>query len=145
MTEFKRLDDTVLVAGQITVDNLARAKDAGVGCIVNNRPDGEEPGQPEGDDIARAARDLGMDYRAIPVGQGGFGMPQVEQMADAIDSGTSVLAYCRTGTRSTFLWAMAQARAGADVDAVAQAALAAGYDIAPIRTMLDMLTSDGAA
>ena len=53
----------------------------------------------------------------------------------------NVLAYCRSGTRSTLLWALAQAKAGEKPDKLAEAAMAAGYDISPIRPMIDMLAA----
>ncbi|MBC7986258.1 MAG: TIGR01244 family phosphatase, partial [Sphingomonadaceae bacterium] len=53
------------------------------------------------------------------------------------------LAYCRSGTRSTLLWALTEARAGADPEALSEAAAAAGYDLAPIRAILDAFAADG--
>jgi uncharacterized protein (TIGR01244 family) len=51
-----------------------------------------------------------------------------------------ILAYCRSGTRSTFLWALAAAKQGEDPDTITRAAMQAGYDISPIRAMVDMLS-----
>jgi uncharacterized protein (TIGR01244 family) len=51
------------------------------------------------------------------------------------------LAYCRSGTRSTLLWALAQAKSGMSPEEIALAAMKAGYDVSPIRPMLDMLSS----
>jgi uncharacterized protein (TIGR01244 family) len=52
-----------------------------------------------------------------------------------------ILAYCRSGTLSTLLWALASAKQGEDPDAIARAAAQAGYDVSPIRTMIDMLAA----
>ena len=52
-----------------------------------------------------------------------------------------ILAYCRSGTRSTFLWALASAKQGGDPDAIVRAAMQAGYDVSPIRPMIDMLAA----
>ena len=52
-----------------------------------------------------------------------------------------ILAYCRSGTRSTLLWALAQAQAGAAPDEIAAKAAGAGYDIAPVRATVDMLAA----
>lgn len=132
MSLFKPLDEKVLVAGQIDQEDVARAVAAGVTMIVNNRPDGEEPGQPDGAAIESAARRAGLDYRHIPVA-GGLSADQVEAMAEAIDDAPGkVLVFCRSGTRSTFLWALARARSGADGESLAEQAAEAGYDLSPI-------------
>ncbi|MEQ1688599.1 MAG: TIGR01244 family sulfur transferase [Sphingopyxis sp.] len=137
---FKRLTDTMLVAPQIDVAGVAEAAAQGVTLIINNRPDGEAAGQPPGADIATAAQAAGIAYCAIPVTQAGFSMPQVAAMADAIAGAEgAVLAYCRSGTRSTHLWALSQASRGADVDLLTEAAAEAGYDLMALRAMLDML------
>lgn len=50
-----------------------------------------------------------------------------------------ILAYCRSGTRSTLLWALTRARAGDDADALSAQATAAGYDLGPVRQIMDAL------
>lgn len=142
MNDFRRINDKVLVSPQITLADIAEAKRLGVTTIVNNRPDGESPDQVPGDEIARAAADNAMTYVAIPVSHAGFSLPQVEAMAQAMSGSEGpVLAYCRSGTRSTFLWALATAKAGVDPDRIAASALAAGYDVAPIRPTIAMLAA----
>ena len=136
---FRSLDDSIMVAPQIGVDDVAAAADQGVTLIINNRPDGESPDQTSGETIEAAAHAKGLHYIAIPVTHAGFSLPQVEAMAAALSGAEGkVLAYCRSGTRSTLLWALAQARRGENVDGLAAKAARAGYDLAPIRTMLDM-------
>jgi uncharacterized protein (TIGR01244 family) len=142
MSDFRRLGDRMLVSPQISLADVAEAKRLGVTTIINNRPDGESPDQVPGEDIARAASDNGLAYVAIPVSHAGFSLPQVEAMAEAIGTTEgAVLAYCRSGTRSTFLWALAQAKAGIDPDAISESAMEAGYDIAPIRPTIDMFAA----
>ena len=134
---FTRLDDDILVAGQIEPGDVAAAKAAGVTTIVNNRPDGEAPGQPAGAEIAAAARSSGLRYVAIPITQAGFSREQIDAMTNALrDSDGAVLAFCRSGTRSTLLWALTRAQAGDDYETIAGKAAAAGYDVAPIRPLL---------
>ena len=43
---FRTIDETLLVTGQISPDDIATAAAQGVRTIINNRPDGEQPGQP---------------------------------------------------------------------------------------------------
>jgi uncharacterized protein (TIGR01244 family) len=141
MSDFRRLTENVLVSPQLALGDIAAAAALGVATIVNNRPDGEEPAAPQGDEIAAAAAAAGMNYVAIPVGHSGFSAPQVEAMIAAMEQAEGpILAYCRSGTRSTLLWALAAAKQGEDPDAIARTAAAAGYDVGPVRAMIDMLS-----
>lgn len=142
MSEFRKLTESVLASPQIEAGDLAAARVQGVSLVVNNRPDGEEPDQPTGADIARAARAAGLDYLAIPIDRSGYSAAQVEAMANALDKAEGkVLAYCRTGTRSTFLWALAAASRGSKPADLVEAAAAAGYDLSPILPALDQLAA----
>ncbi|HKT15759.1 MAG TPA: TIGR01244 family sulfur transferase [Allosphingosinicella sp.] len=133
---FRRIDDHMLVAGQIAPEQVAAAAAEGVTLIVNNRPDDEQPGQPAGAAIEAAAAAAGIGYRHIPVA-GGFAPAQVEAMAEALASTDGkVLAFCASGTRSTYLWGLARARAGDDADEIVGKAAAAGYDLGPLRQFL---------
>ena len=129
----RRIDERVQVGGQV---DPAEVAGLGISMLINNRPDGEEPGQPSSDEIEAAARAAGLAYRHIPV-SGGLSQPLVAQMAEALTAAEGdVLAFCKSGTRSAYLWALARARLGDDGDAIAAKAAAAGYDITPIRGYL---------
>jgi uncharacterized protein (TIGR01244 family) len=131
----RKLDDSTFVfVRQLAVDDIDEAAASGIRLIVNNRPDGEEPGQPSSDEIEAAARAAGLDYRHIPVA-GAFPPARIEAMAQALEQGP-VLAFCRSGTRSAFLWALARAARGAPAEESVAAAAAAGYDLRPIRALL---------
>ncbi len=96
----------------------------------------------EVDAIAAAAEAAGIAYRAIPVTHSGFSGNQVEAMAAALTAAAGpVLAYCRSGTRSAHLWALARARMGDDPGELTAKAARAGYDIGGIRPMLDTLAA----
>ena len=137
---FRRLDSKMMVAPQITVAEVAEAKAQGVTLIINNRPDGEEPAAPQGAEIAAAATDAGVDYIAIPVTHAGFSGPQVAAMAVALDKADGlVLAYCRSGTRSTLLWALARTQLGDDKAGLQAKAQSAGYDLAAVDALIDIL------
>ena len=140
MSDFRKLSDTVFASPQIEISDLQRAKELGVGMIVNNRPDGEDPAAPQSSEIADAARAAGLEYVAIPVGHSGFSEPQIDELMGAMEQADgAILAYCQSGTRSTFLWALAQAKSGQNPDEITASAMAAGYDVSPVRPMLDML------
>ena len=134
---FRTLDQAVHVWGQLTPEDVAAAQASGFAAVINNRPDGEQPGQPTGAEIEAVARAHGLTYTAIPVDHSGFREDQIVAMADALENaGGPVLAFCRSGTRSTFLWALARARLGDDPEELVAKAAAAGYDIGPIRPAL---------
>ena len=137
---FRQLTDHILVAPQIDVGDVMDAAQAGVTLIINNRPEEESADQTPGADIVTAARAAGLDYVAIPVTHAGFAEWQVSAMADALDNADGkVLAYCRSGTRSTLLWALAQASKGEHPAVLAEKAADAGYDLTPVTAMMDML------
>ncbi len=139
---FRQLTDRVFASPQIGLAEVAEAVASGIGLIINNRPEGESEDQVPGEDIAAAARAAGIGYVAIPVTHAGFSQPQITAMRAALDgSEGKVLAYCRSGTRSTLLWALAEASAGKSPDELAEQAARAGYDLGPIRALLDMLAA----
>ena len=141
MTDFRQLSAQLWASPQISPDDVATARAQGFTRIVNNRPDDEDHGQPSGAAIESAARAAGMGYCTIPISHGGFSADQVEAMATVLREDGQVLAYCRSGTRSTLLWALARASLGDDPVQLAQAAAAAGYDLAPIAPALTMLST----
>lgn len=139
---FRQLSETVYASPQIGFAEVDAARELGIRLIVNNRPEGESDDQTPGRDIEAAARAAGLAYVAIPVTNAGFSEGQVSAMVRALDdAGGPVLAYCRSGTRSTLLWALAEASRGADPASLTQQAARAGYDLGPIRAMLDMLSA----
>lgn len=138
---FRKLSDQVLASPQIDLADVAAAAAQGVTMIVNNRPEGESDDQTPGAEIEAAARAAGLAYVAIPVTHAVFSEGQVKAMAEALAGEGRVLAYCRSGTRSTLLWALAEASRGSDPEALAAQAAEAGYDIAPVRALVDMLAA----
>jgi uncharacterized protein (TIGR01244 family) len=143
---FRKVTETLYASPQIGLEDVERAREMGVRLIINNRPEGESDDQTPGEAIASAARDAGIDYTAIPVTHAGFSHAQLDAFNAALDRVASggetpgkVLAYCRSGTRSTLLWALARAKAGERPETLAAAASAAGYDTASVRAMMDAL------
>ena len=133
---FRELEDGVAVSPQITAEDVAAAASLGYATIVCNRPDAEEAGQPSADEIEAAAQAVGLSFLALPFAAGGPSARQVDAMAAALDAPGKVLAYCRSGTRSATLWALARAEQGRDADALIGAAGAAGYDLEALRPRL---------
>lgn len=136
---FRQLSESVFASPQIGLDEVAEAAAQGIALIVNNRPEDESDDQVPGPAIEAAARAAGMDYVAIPVTHAGFSVNQVRAMVAALaEAKGPVLAYCRSGTRSTLLWALAEASKNADLHALTAAAAKASYDINPVRHLMDM-------
>ncbi len=127
--ELKRINDEVSVAPQISPEDLPAIKAAGFTTIINNRPDGESPDQPTSAAMQAAAEAAGLAYHFIPLGRDGVSPQMVEATEAAIQgSGGPVLAFCRSGARSTTLWALSQAGKKPAEEIVAEAAHA-GYDM----------------
>ena len=127
MNVFK-LTDTLAVSGQITIAAVAEIAEAGYQVLVNNRPDGEESGQPDSAAIAAAAEAAGLEYHHMPVTAMNFPGGQIDEMADLFDDGSRpVFAFCRTGTRCTNLWVYS--REPEEREAAARRAQAIGFDL----------------
>jgi uncharacterized protein (TIGR01244 family) len=142
MADIRTINESISVAPQIGIDDLPAIKAAGFVAIVNNRPDEEDAGQPAGDAIRTAAQALGLTYTAIPITHAGFSHPQIDAMTQVLVAAEGpVLAYCRSGTRSCNLWALAAAKAGRNPELLVGQAGAAGYDLSGMRPTLDALAS----
>lgn len=133
----RQLDDRTLVDGQIVPGDVAELQAMGVTMIVNNRPDGEDAGQPTSDEIEAAATALGIDYRHVPIARG-MGPSDIEAMRDAMHAaGTGkILAYCRSGNRSTLAWAVAKNEDGVSREELERCAEGAGFTLGPIAHLL---------
>lgn len=134
--DLKRINDHVSVSGQIRPEDVATLKSLGFVAIVNNRPDGEDSDQPAGADIEAAAIEAGLAYHAIPLGREGVNDDLVDRTKAVLEgSNGPVFCYCRSGTRSTTLWALSQAGEMPAGEIIAQAA-EAGYDMSHLASYL---------
>jgi uncharacterized protein (TIGR01244 family) len=133
----RQLDDKTMVSGQLLPDQIGDLKTHGVTMLVNNRPDNEDAGQPLSADFEAAAQAAGMEYRHIPI-RYGMGPSDVEAMRDAIHATGEgkLLAFCRSGNRSTLAWAVARAEDGAEPEELHKCAEAAGFSLAPVAHLL---------
>lgn len=130
------LVDELSVAAQIDVADIATLAAQGFRSIINNRPDGEAAGQPPSALLEAAARKGGLAYRHIPVVSGQLSEAHVRMFADALrELPRPLLAFCRTGTRSTMLWAL---QAAGPADAILQIAHEAGYDLSALHSRLSI-------
>lgn len=147
MEPIKRLTPFISVSGQLEPADMGTLAASGFRCVINNRPDGEGgDSQPSSADMEAAARASGLDYHYLPVVAGQITDDDVAAFRALLAQVKGpVLAFCRTGTRSTNLWALAEAH-HLDPDALIAIAGDAGYNLAGIRPCLDQLWhSDPAA
>ena len=137
----KSLTPALSVSPQLSEADIAQAARDGFRGIVDNRPDGEEPGQLSADQMEQLAASHGMAFAHVPVVAGKIGDEDVARMADVLARlDAPVLAYCRTGTRSTSLWALSQA-GSMPAETILKTANNAGYDLAALRARLETNTS----
>jgi uncharacterized protein (TIGR01244 family) len=141
------LDEHTLVAAQIKPENFGDIAKAGIRLVVNNRPDGESlTGQPTAAAIEQAATAHGIAFINIPFTMNTLSPAHVTQFAQVLSKAEGrVLAYCRSGSRSSLLWAAARVANGADVAAVLAQAQDAGIDLTQSRPLIDSLGKAAAA
>jgi len=107
------IDEKFSVAGQPSPDEIADFGRAGVALLINNRPDGEEPGQPGSATERAAAEAAGVGYLDLPVTSPTITRAAVEDFSAAVAAAPGpVVAHCRSGTRSLTLWALGEVLAG---------------------------------
>jgi len=136
----KKLSDKIYVAGQISPEEMHNFSEAGIGIIINNRPDGESDMQTPGDVIMASAQSQDINYFAIPVA-GGISPEQVQAFRMVLENaGEPVLAYCASGTRSTILWALSQAGT-METEEILKTAADAGYDLSRYVPMIESAAS----
>lgn len=108
---FRRLTDEVSVAPQLRPEAMAAAARAGFRSVINNRPDFEEgPQQPTHASIEAAARAAGLEYRFLPVDSAYQSPQEIAAFAALLQElPRPILAFCRSGARSTRLFVAASA------------------------------------
>jgi uncharacterized protein (TIGR01244 family) len=133
----RQLDDKTMVSGQITPGDVPELQRQGVTMIVNNRPDYEDEGQPLSGEIEEAAGQAGIEFRFIPIVRG-IGPADVDAMRGAMRdcADGKLLAFCRSGTRSTLAWAVARAKDGVPRETLEQSAADAGVSLNPVAHLL---------
>ena len=137
--DLRKLSDDISVAPQISLEELAQAAEMGFKTVICNRPDGEDFNQPVAEDMADVAGDSGMTFVHQPVISGNVTMDDVEQFGKLLeDMHKPILAYCRSGTRCSTLWALAEAPKR-DVNEIIKTCANAGYDYISLRPTLEAL------
>lgn len=126
----KIINNEFSVSGQIHIDDIDYLKKQGVKTIICNRPDNEDPGQPEAEHIKQAAIEAGIEFYFMPVVSGQLTENHGEEFSDLLNSSPKPIhAYCRSGTRCSILWTLSEFIAGKDKASVLEKTAAAGYDL----------------
>lgn len=138
MTTFTSITSEFAISRTLGPADLAAVAAAGFRTVINNRPDGEEAGQPESEAAATEAARLGLVYRHIPTSMHDvFTEPVVVAMAEALRNEPGpILAYCKSGTRSAIVWAAALAHER-PVEEIMAALRATGLQLGFLRDDLD--------
>lgn len=137
----KELAENLHVAPQIQPGDLDQIASLGFRSIISNRPDGESEDQPTFADISREALRNGLEVRYIPVVANQISEDDINAFRSALETlPKPILAYCRTGTRCTFLWALSASSNQPMADIVSRAN-AAGYELKNIETRLQEIQS----
>jgi len=136
----KQLHNNLYVGGQITAHDFEQFTKAGITTIINNRPDDEEPGQFNSTEAAAAAKEHGINYHYLPMANGkplpADLVEDFKRILASVDG--AVLAHCRSGMRSSFIWALGQIPSGAiSVDEAIEKAQAAGIPLGNARAVLE--------
>ena len=136
--DVRTITPNVSVSDQITPDDIAQIKAMGFKAIVGNRPDGEGGDQPAWAEIDAAAKAAGLATAYIPITPGQMSDAQALEFREVVTGfDKPVLAFCRTGTRSSQLWALA-ARDRLSTDEVIRMAATAGYDLSGMQERLEV-------
>lgn len=132
------LSPSLRVTDQLVPTDIPALKEAGVSSVVCNRPDGEQPDQPDHLALQAACSRAGLSFAYLPVVPGSITDGHVQQFAVLLEQlPAPIAAYCRTGTRSASLWALSQIRAGsATPEQVLSVAGEAGYDLSSLASRL---------
>lgn len=136
--DIRRITPDYAVAPQLEPRDMAALAKSGVTTVINNRPDHEIPPPIQSATMRQAAEAAGLAFVEVPADSRTMSMDTVAAHDAAIGaSGGPVVAYCASGTRSTILWALAQA-GRMETDAIIAAAAAAGYQIEQFRPQIEV-------
>ncbi|MGB0865253.1 MAG: TIGR01244 family sulfur transferase [Granulosicoccaceae bacterium] len=140
MSQFNKINDTFSVAPQLPPHALDAAAKEGFVAVICNRPDHEEPGQPTLEDQAKTATRAGLAFHAVPFDMSSLDRGVIDAFELALKSADGpVLAYCRSGTRSTIAWCAVQLRAGRELESVLNDARSAGYELSAQAPLIQAL------
>lgn len=135
--QIRSLTPALSVSPQLQVADITAAAEQGFRTLICNRPDGEGSDQPTHQELEQAAAAAGLGFHYLPVVAGKVEDSTAQQFGEVLKTADGpVLAFCRSGMRSTTLWALSQA-ASQPVQALLDTAHGAGYDLGAIADRLN--------
>ncbi|MFD2175468.1 TIGR01244 family sulfur transferase [Rhodobacter lacus] len=136
MLDLRFLAPDFAVAPQIELADVAEAARLGFRTLINNRPEAEVAPELSAQAFRAAAEAAGMQYHFVPYEPGELTPELVDRFEAARQEAPSpVLAWCRSGTRSSHLWALSEAP-HRPVEDILHAAIRAGYDLSALELLL---------
>lgn len=138
MARIAKITDDFAVAWQLEAEDFGTVAQQGFRSVINNRPDGEAGVYISEGEAAETAARNGLAYAFLPIDHVNLIDPAVADAFRALldQLPKPILAYCRSGTRCSLIWALAAVR-GSSVDRVIDLAAEAGYDISVLRLELE--------
>ena len=132
-----QVSPSFLISAQIAPEDVTALAEQGFVALINNRPDGEAPDQPDSMDIEAAARAAGLAYLHAPMCGAEISLADVERIHDLTEQATGkVLGFCRSGARSMLGWALARSE-DLPADELIALARGAGHDLSRWRSVFD--------
>ena len=120
-------------AGALNAADIEALAAAGTKTIVNNRPDNEDPGQLSADEARRLCAARGIAYHHIPFVAATLTTADIDALEGVLKNAPQpMVLHCRSGTRSTMIWALTRVRAGDDPASLVALGARNGVDIAAL-------------
>ncbi|MDO4643876.1 MAG: TIGR01244 family sulfur transferase [Cardiobacteriaceae bacterium] len=119
----QNIQRNIYVSPQVELIDLPTIKAKGITQIICHRPDGEELTQPSFEMIAAAATEQGIRCLYLPISGGVFPPEVIQETYNALMKDEATLMYCKSGMRSTVVWALGELAAGRDVNEIIQTQL----------------------
>lgn len=141
--DMRQLTARYFVSPQITPEELADAKAAGIKRVICNRPDAEVPPEVQAAAIRAAAEAAGLEFHVLELTHQTMTPENVgRQRALIAEADGPVLAYCASGTRCSVVWALGHA-GEMGIDEVLNRATEAGYQLEGLRPSLQVFVDRG--
>jgi uncharacterized protein (TIGR01244 family) len=133
MPPLMELAPGIAAAGALSAADIEALAASGVKTIINNRPDGEDPGQLSADEARRLCAAHGIAYHHIPFVAATLTRADIDAFDAVLKSAPQpVVAHCRSGTRSTMIWALTRMREGENPTSLVALGARNGVDIAAL-------------
>jgi sulfide:quinone oxidoreductase len=143
--EMRQLTSRLSVCAQINVEDIEQISAAGIKTIICNRPDNEGEDQPASEAIREACEAAQIKWHYLPVSPKDYTDAQGLEFGELVDQAQEpILAFCRTGTRCTNLWALSQA-GRTEFSEISSSAKEAGYDVDKLNERVSALAESVAA